>query len=415
MITSRRSFLRGLGAAFGAAALPMPSTMVVAAPAMVKGPQAPPVHAGQRSAGLQNASQQSAWAPVGPSAEIRRLFAPASGALFAASASALFRSDDGGTTWQTVELPVTTRKQRAITVDPTNHRTIYVECDDGLQRSTDDAATWTTILPTDRQFRRVVVSPADPRILYVEQRGASDSDNSLLFSPDQGATWENRNEQHNSLCGWGILILTPHPTDPARLFRTAGCYAGRDLSDSLDESRDNAATFKPLFSPKGAFPQVIVGGGGAEPTRFYLAADNDARSGGSSLFVSTDDGATWTSILSYTGGGTTVQPKTANITMSALTYDPVTPSRAFVALGSQGDSGSTAVSGGILATTDGGTTWGEIGTPEMPRVDDLALGIDGQNLYAATSTGVWRLPLSRALRVEPAGAGPAPQQIPQMQ
>jgi photosystem II stability/assembly factor-like uncharacterized protein len=371
----------------------MPSAMVVAAPAMLNGPQAPAIRASQQGASQQDACQQGAWTLVGPSAEIRRLFAPASGALFAASTTQVFRSDDGGTTWQTVELPATTRNQRAITVDPTDHRTIYVECDDGLQRSTDDAATWTTILPTDRQIRRVVVSPADPRILYVERRGESDSENMLLFSPDQGATWQMRQGAQNSLCSWGILILTPHPTDPARLFRTAGCYAGRDLSDSLDESRDNAATFKALFSPKGAFPQVIVGGSGAEPTRFYLAADNDWRSGGSNLFVSTDDGTTWASILSYSGGGTMVQPKTDNITMTALTYDPMTPVRAFVALGRDGDSGSTTVSGGILTTTDGGTTWSEIGNPEMPKVDDLALGIDGQNLYAATSTGVWRLAL----------------------
>jgi photosystem II stability/assembly factor-like uncharacterized protein len=383
MITTRRRFLRGLGAAFGAAALPMPSALVVVAPAMMNVPQAPAIRA----------SQQGAWMSVGPSAEIRRLFAPASGAFFAASTTQVFRSDDGGTTWQTVELPASTRSQRAIAVDPTDHRTIYVECDDGLQRSTDDAATWTTILPTDRQIRRVAVSPADPRILYVEQHGASDSDNMLLFSQDQGTTWQLRQGAQNSLCGWGILILTPHPTDPARLFRTAGCYAGRDVSDSLDESRDNAAAFTPAFSPKGAFPRMIVGGGGAEPTRFYLAADNDWRSGGSTLFVSTDDGATWTSILSYSGGGTMVQPKTVNTTMTALTYDPTTPERVFVALGRQDDPWTPASSGGILATSDGGTTWSEIGNLDMPKVDDLALGIDGQNLYAATSTGVWRLAL----------------------
>jgi hypothetical protein len=383
MISTRRSLLRALAAVFGAAALPMPSATVAAAPTMLARAQGPAIRTGQ----------QGGWSLVGPGTEIRQLFAPASGALLAASSEQLFRSDDGGMTWQTVALPSTTRNQRAITVDPTDHRTVYVECDDGLQRSTDDAATWTTILLTDRRVRRVAVSPADPRILYVEQRGASDSENSLLFSPDQGASWQTHEAAQYSLCSWGILILTPHPTDPARLFRTAGCYAGRDLSDTLDESRDNATTFTAKFSPAGAFPQSIVGGGGAEPARFYLATDNDWRKGGSTLFVSTDDAATWTSILSYSGGGTMAQPKTANVTMTALAYDPLSPARVFVALGRQGDSGSTTGSGGVLATPDGGETWGEIGTSELPRVDDLALGIDGQNLYGATTSGVWRLTL----------------------
>ncbi len=48
--------------------------------------------------------------------------------------------------------------------------------------------------------------------------------------------------ENGSLCTWTVLILDPHPTSTNRVFRTAGCYAGRNVpfGDSLravDRSR----------------------------------------------------------------------------------------------------------------------------------------------------------------------------------
>lgn len=385
MISTRRGFLRGLLTMAALTALPLPAARASAAARVATG-AAPAVATRSAEAG--------AWTLVGPTGGVGRLFAPASGALFAATDFDLFRSDDGGASWRQVELPPTRRTQRTIAVDPTNHQTIYVESNDGLQRTTDDTASWSLILPTDRHIRRAAVSPADPGIVYVEHGGDFDSDHFFLASLDQGATWAKREEGHYSLCGWSTPILTPHPTDPARLFRSAGCYAGRDLSDTLDESRDNAATFTEIFKPKGAFPSRIVGGSGAEPGRFYLASNNDPRGGGSDVFVSTDDGATWSSILTNAGGGTMTGNKAPNVTISSLTYDPSMPGRVFVGLARHDDPWKPAANGGLLTTTDGGASWTDVGQPELPRVDDLVMGIDGRNLYAATDAGVWRLALA---------------------
>jgi hypothetical protein len=50
----------------------------------------------------------------------------------------------------------------------------------------------------------------------------------------------------------------------------------------------------------------------------------------------------------------------------------------------------------------GGTSWQRLGGSDLGVVNDVAVGIDGRNLYAATTAGVWRLHLP----VEPAVAPP---------
>ena len=70
-----------------------------------------------------------------------------------------------------------------------------------------------------------------------------------------------------------------------------GCYAGRTLEDDLEVSWDFGSSFGSLMTPSGAYPRVLVGGSGAEPQRYYVAANKDFRSGGSLLLASPDDGA----------------------------------------------------------------------------------------------------------------------------
>ena len=105
-----------------------------------------------------------------------------------------------------------------------------------------------------------------------------------------------------------------------------------------------------------------------------------------------DDGASWTSILTYRGGGSPGfagpdnDPTAPNVTLGGLAYDPSNPDRVYIGLTGDGS--------GVLTTPDGGATWCTLGQQPIGPVRDLALGIDGRNLYAATDDGVWRFELS---------------------
>jgi photosystem II stability/assembly factor-like uncharacterized protein len=387
MISTRRGFLRGLVAAVAAAALPIASRQAPSVSA------APVTSTSASAAPVRRVVPASDWVPLGPSAPIRRIFAPASGALFAATANELLRSDDAGATWSQVSLPGPRREGAAVEVDPVDHRVVYAETDAGLERSDDDGATWTTILPTNRKTLKLAISPADPTTLYLVQGSGAWVDYWLSRSRDRGATWEQLDEGHGSMCGVGVYLFTPHPTDPTRAFKTTGCYAGRNLGDELEESRDYGTTWKPIAAPRGAFPQAIIGGGGIDPARLYLAVDNDHRSGGSTLFTSLDDGATWTPLLEHKGGGTATGSREHSITIGGLAYNPLLPSSVYVGLNSNPYPFKAVDAASVRASNDGGLTWNALGQGQLREIQELALGIDGLNLFAATKTGVMRLSL----------------------
>ena len=189
-------------------------------------------------------------------------------------------------------------------------------------------------------------------------------------------------------------ILQPHPTDPARLFQRAGCYAGRDLQDDLEQSVDQGQTFASLLRPQLAYPDALVGGTGESPARWYLAANRDSRSGGSSVFTSADDGASWTEVLQFRGGGT-LEPGQPNVRVGGLAYDPARSTRVIVMLNRArgADWERTHEGSGLRASIDAGATWIEVGRQDLPPVLDLVRGIDGAWLFAATTDGVWRIQL----------------------
>ena len=331
------------------------------------------------------------WEPTGLGEPVLELYTPASGLLFARTRDGLSRSDDAGATWTAVSLPPS---PRAVAVDPTDHTTLYVAGAAGLYKTADDAATWTLVLPLTERALRIAVSPADSQLVYLALTGPQSisADFRLLRSRDGGITWEQLQEAHNSLCGWSVLILQPHPTDAGRLLRTAGCYAGRNLQDSLEQSTDRGATWADLLRPELSFPSRVVGGRGVAPGRFYLAANRDGRAGGSSVFRSTDDGASWTEVLAFRGGGTEDRPAEPDVRIGGLAFNPSEPDRVYVGLNRYVGqfSDRTRTGSGVRVSADGGVSWADLCGQDLGEISDLALGSDGLNLYAATDRGLWR-------------------------
>ena len=56
----------------------------------------------------------------------------------------------------------------------------------------------------------------------------------------------------------------------------------------------------------------------------------------------------------------------------------------------------------VMVSDDAGMSWADTGFSGELVINDLKLGIDGQNLYASTVEGVWRLPLGAGRLTDPA-------------
>jgi photosystem II stability/assembly factor-like uncharacterized protein len=301
-----------------------------------------------------------------------------------------------------------------VTVDPTNHRVLYVEGREGLYKTDDDAASWRLVFSPGefRGVEAIAVSPAAPEVMYVAVTGAGGRGDFVRFlrSRDAGATWDDLGVSAGSMCGAVVYLLSPHSTDAQRVFRTAGCYAGRDSGGALEQSTDQGATWSILLNlgvvPPGTlaadaltgYPVRLAGGEGRAPSRFYLAMKRDPRLGGASLLRTDDDGSSWAEVLAFRGGGLFVSrdPYAPIVQIGGLAYEPGTPDRVYVGLASRcADTRSTGCEqeSHVLTSADGGLTWTDWGLYGHGKINDLALGIDGLNLYAATEQGVWRLRL----------------------
>ena len=383
-------------------------------------------------------STGGAWEQLaGVPGPVEKLFTPASGPLFAQAGLDLYRSDDGGTAWSTVMLPPApggSAARRQILVNPSSHQQIYATGADGLYRTVDDAASWQVIWPNDPDFpsiAAVTVSPADGDLIYLVARTQMARIIKLARSDDGGQTWTTLEQDgHEGLaCTWTVHLLQAHPTDASRLFRAIECHHG--LSSSLlQESRDRGGSWAVLADTGGTRPETVKdprqqpapaptsvplgrivplsekeraigttgtleGGQGAQPSRFYLVVTKPAQGGGMSLLQSDDDGLTWIERLSYAGGGgmTPANDSRPNVTLSSLSLDPSTPDRLYGAFHEQ-VKGQPATDA-LRTSQDGGQTWTDLGPGSPGPVADLALGIDGRNLYAASGSGVWRLALGQ--------------------
>lgn len=335
-----------------------------------------------------------AWEPTGLSEPTEQLFTPASGAFFARTKDTLLRSDDGGATWRPVAVPPTLGK---VAVDPASHAVIYAAGEGGLYKTSDDAASWQLVMPTTWNVNAIAVSPADPSLFYLAIKDSP----SIAYqfqvyrTRDGGATWEQLASEQASMCGWGVSILQPHATDPSRVFRAWTCFSGGTGSNPLYDSVDQGTTWRERYRVQYTFAELLAGGRGAAPGRYYLALRRHGQIGGSFL-VRSDDDATWTEVLTFPRSRNgPEQPSVTDTQIVALASDPANPDHLFVGLKDTVGISTTAPSTyRVLGSADGGSTWLALSGPDFPKLSALALGIDGQNLYAATERGVLRLPLA---------------------
>lgn len=324
------------------------------------------------------------WQPTGLAEPTYGLGAPPSGAFFASTKTGFRRSDDGGASWRPVPLPPgydgDPRSVPGFAVDPNNHDRIFATGSLTL----DGGATWT---PFENwpfrpdQNHRLRISAADSNLLYVAATAAGTGDEMgtdrvrMLRSRDGGATWDRfltlTSADFRPGSAMAIPIFDPHPSNPNILFHSVGGFRGSGNQSVLRRSVNQGATAKEVLFEAVHYPSGLVGGRGAASNRFYVVLRSEERT--QYLYRSDDDGETWSRLEGFE-----TEP---NVSVR-LSIDPAGPDRVFAALGGAG----------IRLSEDGGLSWTDLGLADQ-AVHDLALGIDGANLYAATDAGVLRLPL----------------------
>jgi photosystem II stability/assembly factor-like uncharacterized protein len=262
-----------------------------------------------------------AWRNIGPNRGGRSIAAAGSAArpneyYFGATGGGLWKTTDGGTTWAPVtDGQIGSSSVGAVAVAPSNPDVVYlgmgetqlrgnVMQGDGLYRSGDGGRTWQHRGLTESQaIARVRVDPTNADLVYVAAFGspfAPNDERGVFRSRDGGQTWTR------VLFGSaraGAVDLVIDPSNPRVLYATlwevyrkpwqlwsggpgSGLYKSSDGGDTWTNLTRNPGL------PSGVIGKMTVAVSPVDPNRVW--ANVEAADGG--LYRSDDAGATWTHI-----------------------------------------------------------------------------------------------------------------------
>ncbi|MXW16874.1 MAG: glycosyl hydrolase [Gemmatimonadetes bacterium] len=205
----------------------------------------------------------------------------------------IFRSRDGGDTWEHVLALNDSTGASDLAMDMTNPRILYAGMwrgerkpwalisgaeEGGVYKTTDGGDTWTKLgggLPEGVVGKvGVTVSPADPdRVWAIIE---AEPDGGVYRSNDGGATWTRTNSNNNlRQRAWYYTHIQADPVDPNTVYA---------LNTRLYRSVDAGATFEMIPVPHGDVHDLWIHP--SNPSRMVVANDGGAQ-------VTVNNGETW--------------------------------------------------------------------------------------------------------------------------
>jgi photosystem II stability/assembly factor-like uncharacterized protein len=304
--------------------------------------------------------------------------------LYVGSASSgLYKSTNGGITFDPIFESGNTLSIGAIAVQPDNPDVVYIgtgegavrnsiSYGDGLYKSTDGGRTWKHMgLQRTERFGRIVIHPSNPQIVIAAAMGHAfgpNDERGIFRSTDGGATW-TRTLFVDATTGASDVAIDPK--DPSIVYAGMYDYLRRPWffrsggpGSGFYRSSDGGVTWKKLTDPalKNGLPGAeLLGRVGVsihekDPRVVYVLIETK---GAGVLWRSSDRGETWT----LTTSDRRINNRPFYYTQ--VRADPVDPNRVYT------------MSGSFNVSTDGGRTFGGVAGGMFG--DHHALWIDPRN------------------------------------
>lgn len=205
----------------------------------------------------------------------------------------VFRSSDGGATWEHVLALNDSTGASDLTMDPTNPRILYAGAwrgerkpwalisgaeEGGVYKTTDGGDSWTKLgggLPEGLVGKvGVSASPADPgRVWAIVE---AEPDGGVYRSDDAGDTWTRTNSENKlRQRAWYYTHVQADPADPNTVYA---------LNTGMYRSVDGGTTFEAIAVPHGDVHDLWIHP--SDPARMVVANDGGAQ-------VTVNNGETW--------------------------------------------------------------------------------------------------------------------------
>jgi photosystem II stability/assembly factor-like uncharacterized protein len=332
--------------------------------------------------------------------------------VYVGSASGgVWKSVNGGTTFKPV-FDKYTMSIGAVTIDPTNPKTVWVGTGEswvrnsvsvgtGLYKTTDGGDNWEFIgLGDSERIARIVVDPKDSNTVYVAATGHlwnANAERGIFKTTDGGKTWQKILFVNDDTGGAWITI---DPADSQTLYaamwefrRKPYTFNSGGPGSGLYKTTDGGAHWTKLTKslPEGNYGRIAVAVAASDPKVVYAMVEAKK----SALFRSEDKGETWEEMNS--GANIVARP----FYFATLWIDPKNPQRIYkpsTSLSVTDDGGKTFSGIGGSVHSDFHAMWINPANPEQ-----IFIGCDG-GVYTSEDRGnTWRflsnLPLSQFYHV----------------
>jgi uncharacterized repeat protein (TIGR01451 family) len=336
--------------------------------------------------------------------------------ILGAAQGGVWTYDATSGTWTPRTADTDTQSVGALAIAPSNDRIVYMGSGegalsgdsyygDGIYRSDDGGVTWQHVssLFTGQAVSDLAVDPKNPRHLYASTlrgRGGnhrtthpSDEPYGVWESHDAGAHWTLRKGTTDEIHGATDLVMDP---------RNAKILWASFWGDGIYRSTNGGKTWHSALGdlPKGNF---LEGG-----TRFSLGISHPAGARNATVYTgfdyfdnsdtyhqaqvykTTTDGDHWTATATGSGSDSVLGYCTTQCFYdNEVKPDPANPDIVYV-LGSYGYSFSPP-SGGVFRSTDGGRTWKNLGYDLHPDFHAIAFQPgDTAHVAIGNDGGVWQ-------------------------
>ncbi len=323
------------------------------------------------------------WVTNGPSEAVSALAISPTGALLAAGASGVWRSDDDGGSWSKISgalLDGSMSIAEAI-------GTVWGVSADGKQilSSADGGLTWTARYTTSAEgsINSVLADPNTPGTVWAGMT-APDTLAEVLRSTDDGATWTT--VLPASLRGGGGLSptaagpLAGSPGIAGLVLAGARYYHSGGVLRTVDGGATWTLAYGDTFTPLAGAGSVAAYGSSVAAARAFGGL-NVQQFG--SLVRSDDGGSTWTDLSAHLP----LRDPSAGGYVANIVLDPTEPNTVYISMWDTSHPERT----GVFVSTDAGQSWAEVGhlAAQAAGPCGLLLKADTQTLWAATSLGVY--------------------------